>query len=83
MPQNDSLVHSLPAEMKILLMLAKKTLEKPKLNLSCSALFHMKSRVSLKYLVNDCRSAIRSANHYTMFTQPWLVLGLALRFQLV
>ena len=39
--------------MKILLMLAK-TLEKQKLNFSCSVLFHMKTRVSLKYFVNDC-----------------------------
>ena len=34
-------------------MLAK-SLEKQKLNFSCSALFHMKTRVSLKYFVNDC-----------------------------
>ena len=38
--------------MKILLILAK-TLEKKILN-TRSALFHMKSRVSLKYFVNDC-----------------------------
>ena len=44
---------SLPAEMKILLTLAK-TLEKQKLNFSRSELFHMKTRVSLKYHVNDC-----------------------------
>ena len=34
-------------------MLAK-SYEKQKLNFSCSALFHMKTRVSLKYFVNDC-----------------------------
>ena len=45
---------SLPAKMKALFTLAK-TLEKQKLNFSRSALFHMKTRVSLKYLVNDCR----------------------------
>ena len=41
--------------MKILLILAK-IIEKQKLNFSCSALFHMKTRVSLKYFVNDCTS---------------------------
>ena len=40
--------------MKILLILGK-TLEKQKLNFSRSALFQMKTRVSLKYFVNDCR----------------------------
>ena len=43
---------SLPAKMKILLLLAK-AIEKQKLNSSRSWLFHMKTRVSLKYLVND------------------------------
>ena len=33
----------------------RKTLEKHKLNFSRSALFFMKTRVSLKYFVNDCR----------------------------
>ena len=33
----------------------KKTLEKQILNFSRSALFHMKTRVSLTYFVNDCR----------------------------
>ena len=61
-------MHSPPAEMKILLILPKKALEKPKLSLSQSALFDMKSRVSLKYFVNDYRSTIRSANDDTMFT---------------
>ena len=51
--QNNSLVSSLPAKMKTLLILAK-TLEKSKLNFSSSAIFHMKTRVSLKYFVNDC-----------------------------
>ena len=40
--------------MKILLIPGK-TLEKQKLNFSRSALFQMKTRVSLKYFVNDCR----------------------------
>ena len=44
---------SLPAKMKILLLLAK-AIEKQTLNSSRSGLFHMKTRVSLKYLVNDC-----------------------------
>ena len=34
---------------------SKKTLEKQKLNISLSALLDMKTRVSLKYFVNDCR----------------------------
>ena len=51
--QNDSLVPSLPAKMKILLILAK-TSQKQQLNVSRSALFHMKNRVSLKYFVSDC-----------------------------
>ena len=32
----------------------QKALEKQKLNFSRRALFHMKTRVSLKYFVNDC-----------------------------
>ena len=36
---------------KILLIL-----EKQKLKFFCSALFHMKTRVSVKYFVNDCPS---------------------------
>ena len=44
---------SLPAKMKILLLLAK-TLEKQKLNFSRSALFHMETGVSLKYFVSGC-----------------------------
>ena len=43
----------LPAKMKILLILLK-TLEKEKLDFSRSALFHMKTRVSLIYSANDC-----------------------------
>ena len=44
--------------MKILLILAKESrkTEKYQLNLSRGALFHMKTRVSLKYLVTGCRS---------------------------
>ena len=40
--------------MKILLILGK-TLEKQKLNFSRSALLRMKTEVSLKYFVNNCR----------------------------
>ena len=47
---------SLPAKIKILL----KTVKKQKLNVSRSALFYMKTRVSLKYFVNDCRYSIQS-----------------------
>ena len=39
--------------MKVLLKLAE-TPEKQKLNFSCCALFHMKTRVSLKYFVSYC-----------------------------
>ena len=45
---------SLPAKMKILSILAK-TIEKQKLNFFRSALFHMETRVSLKYLWNGCK----------------------------
>ena len=37
--------------MKILSILAKKTVEKKKLNFSRSTLFHMETRVSIKYFV--------------------------------
>ena len=37
----------------------KKTLEKQKLNFSPSALFHLKTRVSLKYFLNDSRTHTR------------------------
>ena len=43
----------LPAKTKILLILAKST-TKLQLNFSRSALFHMKTRVSLKYFATDC-----------------------------
>ena len=44
---------SLPAKMKILLILEEmKCLEKQKLMISNCALFHMKTRVSLKYFVS-------------------------------
>ena len=42
-----------PPETKILSALVKHP-EKQKLNFSRSALFHMKTRVCLKYFVNDC-----------------------------
>ena len=45
-------VPSPPAKIKTLLILAK-TLDRQKLNFSPSALFHMKTRVSLNYFVND------------------------------
>ena len=47
----NSLVPSPPCQ--ILLTLAK-SLEKQVLNFSHGVLFHMKTRVSLKYFVNDC-----------------------------
>ena len=42
-----------PLEMKPLSILAKAS-EGEKLNFCRSVLFHMKTRVGLKYLVNDC-----------------------------
>ena len=39
--------------MNILLLLAK-TLEKQKSNFPHTAVFHMKTKASLKYFVNDC-----------------------------
>ena len=44
---------SFTPEMEILSTLAKSS-EKKKLNFSLSALFHMKTRVCLKYFVRDC-----------------------------
>ena len=44
---------SRPAEMEVLLTLAK-NFWKTEIKLSRSALFHMKTRVSVKYFVNDC-----------------------------
>ena len=49
--ENNSLVASLPAKMEILLILAKIS-RKIEIKFSRSALFHMKTRVSLKYFVN-------------------------------
>ena len=45
-------MHSLPAKMEILLILAKNSL-KTENNFFHGALFHMKTTVSLKYFVND------------------------------
>ena len=54
--QNYCLVISDSPEIKMLSELAKIS-EKQKLNLSRSALFHIKkTRVCLKYIVNDCIS---------------------------
>ena len=53
---------SFPTKIKILLILAK-TLEKEKLNFSRSALFHMKTRVSIRYFVNDCRLIRYAKSH--------------------
>ena len=48
---------SLPTKMNVLLILAK-AFEKQKLNFSRGALFHMKTRVRLKYFVGDCSYTI-------------------------
>ena len=49
---------------------SKGTLEKPKLNFSRSALFHMKTPISLKYFENDCRET--NIGDITKF-QPYLL----------
>ena len=46
---------SSPAKMKVLLILAE-TSRKTEMKLSRSALFHMETRVSLRYFVSYCRS---------------------------
>ena len=61
---------SLPAKIEILLILIK-TPEKQKLNFSRSALFRMKTRVSLKYFVNDSRMGAKN-----MFSTPFSKLTL-------
>ena len=60
---------SLPAKMKILSILAK-TLEKQKLNFSHSALFHMETRVRLKYFVNGCSIHTRQLDLYPSCSLP-------------
>ena len=57
MPSAQSPLPPSQKKKKILLILAK-TAEKKKLNFSRSALFHIKTRVSLKYFVNGCRNCL-------------------------
>ena len=45
-----------PSEIKFFVNTRQETLEKQKLKLSRSALFHTETTVSLKYLVNDNRN---------------------------
>ena len=51
--QYDSLVPSLTAKMKILIMLAN-YFQKQQLNFTCGTLFHMKTSVSLSYFMTGC-----------------------------
>ena len=51
---NMIVVLSLPPKMTLFSMPSKKPLKNRKLNFSCSALFHMKTRVCFKYFVHDC-----------------------------
>ena len=51
---------SVSAKMKILLILPK-ILEKQKINFSRSALFCMKTRVSLKHFVNACSNSSKGS----------------------
>ena len=52
---NVGLVSSLPPKFQIF-QHYQKTLERHKSNFCRSALFHMKTRVCIKYLVHDCRT---------------------------
>ena len=65
--------------MKVLFILAK-TLEKQKLNFSCSALFHMKTRASFKYFVNECLRiffpSISPQTNYKLQTRPTNLISL-------
>ena len=54
--QKYKLMPSLTAKMKLFQYLPKDP-EKQKLNCSPRALFHMKTRVCLKYFLNDCRNS--------------------------
>ena len=54
--QNYSLVLSLPPKMKTLSVLLK--IPAKKIELSRSALFHMKTRASFKYFVHDCNNVV-------------------------
>ena len=67
---DNSLVPRLPAKMKVLLKIAKKC-KKKKLNFSCCVLFHMKTRVTLKYFVSYrrlSREIMRISYHYVTKT---------------
>ena len=55
---------------------------KQKLNFSSGALFHMKSRVCLKYFVNDCRSQAERANWIMVWVLPWCNSSIADRIVL-
>ena len=57
---------SLPAKLKILLVLAKKK----EINFSGSAQFDRKTRISLKYFVNDCRCS-KSDRSLNFFKKLW------------
>ena len=63
---NSILVPSLPVKMKILLIIAKNSW-KTKNNFSHNALFHTKTRVSLRQLVNDCRSRFSSTKKNSLW----------------
>ena len=52
---NYSLVPSVPPRMNFFINISKKLVKKKKLNFACSALFHIKTKVCLKYFVNGCR----------------------------
>ena len=62
---NYNLVTSLPPKKKILLILAKDSL-KIELNFSRSVLFHMETRVFLKYFVRGCSLVLRNLQDSSM-----------------
>ena len=60
--KNYGLVLILPPKLKILLVLIKISRKKI-LKFYCNVLFHMKTKVCLKYLLNDCKNGQVSSNN--------------------
>ena len=50
-------------------------MEKQKLNFSYSALFYIKTRVSLKYFVNDCRITYNKTASKNQFNSTMTTTG--------
>ena len=77
-PKNDSLVPSLAAKIETLLILAKKNLEKQKLNFFRNVLFHVKTRVYLKYLwmIVAMQIFCLYMERGEFLWRPWNILGI-------